>query len=137
MLTISKVAELTGISAHTLRYYEKIGLLPSPARSGGIRQYTEADIQFLRFLHSLKKTGMSLEEIAEFVMDGCIMQDIEQGDKNIQPKLIKRTRILSKHLENMLLQRQRLDEIIKLTEEKLDTYHRLLHREQARGKDEI
>lgn len=128
MYTISKVAEMTGVSSHTLRYYEKIGLLPSPDRkTGGIRQYTEQEVDFITFLHSLKKTGMSLEEIAEFVRDGCILQKLDDEDENeLAPSIERRIDILNKHLENMEQQRRELDSIISLTKEKLSVYHGLL-----------
>ena len=74
MYKIGEVAEVTGRGIHTLRYYEKVGLLPPPTRNSGIRQYTEGDVRLLKFLYSLKQTGMSLEEIAEFASDGCIMK---------------------------------------------------------------
>lgn len=60
LYSISKAAEKTSISSYTLRYYEKIGLLPPPKRkNSGRRFYTETDIQFMLFLKSLKETGMS------------------------------------------------------------------------------
>lgn len=65
MYKIGEVAELTGMGIHTLRYYEKLGLLPPSTRNSGIRQQTEGDVRLLKFLYSLKQTGMSLEEIAQ------------------------------------------------------------------------
>lgn len=122
MYSISKVSQLTGVSSHTLRYYEKIGLLRSPERKGGgVREYTETDIQFIGFLNSLKKTGMSLEDIAEFIKDGCILQKINEGE-NVIPSVEKRMEILAKHLKRMLIQRQELDHIISQTKEKLSVY---------------
>lgn len=65
MYTISEIARLTGISAYTLRYYEKIGVLPDPTRQegrkNGIRRYSDQDLRFIRFIHGLKQTGMKLE----------------------------------------------------------------------------
>jgi DNA-binding transcriptional MerR regulator len=64
---IQEVAEKTGISAYTIRFYEKSGVLPHIQRAeNGVRQFSEADVNFLLFLMELKKTGMSLEEITEF-----------------------------------------------------------------------
>jgi DNA-binding transcriptional MerR regulator len=69
-MTIQDVAEQTGISAYTIRFYEKSGVLPRiKRRPNGIRQFTEADVTFLRFLIQLKQTGMSLEDIMEFTED--------------------------------------------------------------------
>jgi MerR family transcriptional regulator, aldehyde-responsive regulator len=73
-MNIREAAERTGLSAHTIRFYEKNGLLPKIRRSeSGIRQFSETDITFLKFVSALKKTGMSLEDIAKFTQDGCIL----------------------------------------------------------------
>ncbi|WP_139492144.1 MerR family transcriptional regulator [Brevibacillus dissolubilis] len=136
MYTISKAAEITGVSAHTLRYYEKIGLLPAPDRNAGrIREYTDKDIHFITFLHSLKNTGMSLEDISEFVKDGCILTKINEGE-NVTPSLSRRIEILSKHLTKMEQQRRELDQIISLTQEKLSFYQATLHESKDGDHDE-
>ena len=68
MYTIQEVCEKTGFSAHTLRYYEKEGLLTGIQRSrGGIRQYSDEDLEWLGLISCLKNTGMALQEIARFV----------------------------------------------------------------------
>lgn len=87
MYKIGEVAELTGMGIHTLRYYEKLGLLPPPTRNSGIRQYTEGDVRLLKFLCSLKQTGMSLEEMAEFASDGCIIEEIRQRKEEVPAKV--------------------------------------------------
>ncbi|WP_281869964.1 MerR family transcriptional regulator [Brevibacillus parabrevis] len=121
MFTIGQVAELTGVSSYTLRYYEKIGLLPPLKRnSGGIREYSDLDIRFVHFLNSLKKTGMSLEDIT-----GCIVDKMSEG-QNVHPSIEKRIEILTKHLERMEAQRKELEQIISLAKEKLSVYHEIL-----------
>ncbi|MEX0381145.1 MerR family transcriptional regulator [Leuconostoc sp. MS02] len=66
--TIGTVAELKSISAYTLRYYDKKGLLPKVFRDkNGIRQFTEEDLQWLDMIKCLKNTGMSLEQLKVFV----------------------------------------------------------------------
>src|SRR5258708_342840 len=63
-MTIQEVVAQTGISAYTIRFYEKSGVLPPVQRTAsGVRHFTEADVSFLRFLLQLKRTGMSLQEI--------------------------------------------------------------------------
>ncbi|MGV3465181.1 MAG: MerR family transcriptional regulator [Heyndrickxia sp.] len=129
LYSISKAAEESGISAYTLRYYENIGLLPSPKRNkGGRRFYTETDIQFMTFLKSLKDTGMSLEDINEFVKDGCIMEKISSDVKPSQltPSINKRIDILTKHLEKMEIKKKELEEVTSITKLKLDTYYSIL-----------
>ena len=68
MYTIQEVSEKTGLTAHTLRYYEKEGLLPGVERTqGGFRQYSDEDLERLFHICCLKSTGMSIQEIARFV----------------------------------------------------------------------
>lgn len=66
-LSIQHVAARTGLSLHTLRYYERIGLLHDVARdTGGRRRYTTADLDWLRFLMRLRQTGMSITEMLRY-----------------------------------------------------------------------
>lgn len=63
-LRIGDVAELLGLTPDTLRYYEKIGLLPRVSRNGsGLRSYGERDLSRLRFIQRAQKMGFSLSEI--------------------------------------------------------------------------
>lgn len=73
--SISQVAEKTGLSPHTLRWYERIGLLaPVHRSSDGRRQYTDQDLEWLGLITKLRDTGMPLREIhryAELVRSGA------------------------------------------------------------------
>jgi MerR family transcriptional regulator, aldehyde-responsive regulator len=132
MYSISQAAARTGLTAYTIRYYEKIGLLPPSHRKGsGIRVFDEKDLNFMLFLHALKKTGMSLEDMTEFVQDGCIIDRLERdGIEPLGDSMHRRTEILAKHLLVMQEQRREMDRIIALTEEKLDFYRELLAQPQ-------
>ncbi len=67
LLTIEQVAERTGLSAHTLRYYERIGLLdPIGRAASGHRRYAEKDLAWLEFLTRLRATGMPIHQMQEF-----------------------------------------------------------------------
>ncbi len=77
-MRIGEVSKITGLSEHTLRYYEKEGLLPNVAkRRGGVRDYCNTDIEALGVIECLKQTGMPLADIRQF-MQWCAM-----GDKTI------------------------------------------------------
>ncbi|MAT51169.1 MAG: heavy metal-responsive transcriptional regulator [Porticoccaceae bacterium] len=67
MKRIGEVAEQFGISADTLRYYEKIKLLPRVQRNNGVRFYSDKDLSCLRFIKRAQKMGFSLEEIAQLL----------------------------------------------------------------------
>ena len=65
---IGDIAQLLGLTADTLRYYEKIGLLPRVGRnSAGLREYSERDVSRLRFIQRAQKMGFSLAEIAHLL----------------------------------------------------------------------
>lgn len=67
-LTIDAAAERTGISRHTLRYYERIGLLEPVGRTvSGHRRYTDADLGSIIFLTLLRETGMPIQDMQRFV----------------------------------------------------------------------
>ncbi|CAK3653207.1 hypothetical protein VCRA2120E57_100056 [Vibrio crassostreae] len=66
-MNMKAFSSLVGLSAHTLRYYEKIGLLKNVQRnSSGHRVYTAKDVKWLEFVIRLKETAMPLEEILEY-----------------------------------------------------------------------
>ena len=66
-MNIKEFSKITGISAHTLRYYEKIGILQEVKRNAsGHRNYTERDIVWAEFINRLKETGMHLAQIKEY-----------------------------------------------------------------------
>ena len=93
MYSIQEVCNKTGLTAHTLRYYEKEGLLTSVARSaGGFRQYSDEDMEWLGLICCLKNTGMSIQEIARFV------QLTHEGDHTLS----ERVELLREHRERVL-----------------------------------
>jgi len=67
-LSIAEAAEQTGLTAHTLRYYERDGLmLTSPARStSGHRRYTEQDLTWIQLITRLRSTGMPIRDVRRY-----------------------------------------------------------------------
>jgi MerR family redox-sensitive transcriptional activator SoxR len=66
-LTIGKVAKLAGIPTSTMRYYERIGILPRPQRISGKRLYTREILPVLEVIHLAKEANFSLPEIKELL----------------------------------------------------------------------
>jgi MerR family transcriptional regulator, redox-sensitive transcriptional activator SoxR len=64
-MPISQVARQAGLRSSTLRYYERIGILPAPVRTGGQRRYDETVLHRLALIRTARRTGFSLEEIRE------------------------------------------------------------------------
>src|SRR5258705_13758185 len=66
-LSIQQAAEVTGLSAHTLRYYERVGLLDRVGRAeSGRRRYVAADLAWVALLMWLRATGMPIRQMQEF-----------------------------------------------------------------------
>ena len=120
MYSIQDVSNKTGLSTHTLRYYEKEGLISGVERSqGGFRQYTDEDLERLGLIRCLKNTGMSIQEIARFV------QLTHEGDHTLE----ERVELLREHrervLERMAEMQQHLDTVtwkLNFFTEKLKAY---------------
>lgn len=80
--TIGETAKRLGVAPSTLRYYDREGLLPFAKRTdAGIRQFCEADFEWLRVICCLKKTGMKIKDIKTFVEMAML------GDETIDRRL--------------------------------------------------
>ena len=67
-MTIAQVSQKYGVSADTLRYYERIGLLPPGGRTkSGIRDYTEEDCNWVNFIKCMRSAGLPVETLIEYV----------------------------------------------------------------------
>ncbi len=80
--SIGQAAQMTGLTAHTLRYYEKEGLLPFVKKSGsGLRVFSDSDIGWLQMIECLKGVGMPLKGIKQYI-DWFI-----EGDSTLEKRL--------------------------------------------------
>ncbi len=67
-MNIGQVAEKTGVTAKSIRYYESINLIPAAGRSqGGYRQYDDRDVQILRFIKRARSLGFSVAQVGELL----------------------------------------------------------------------
>ena len=71
MYTIGQVSEMFNLPISTLRYYDKQGLFPNMERTSGIRRFSDKEIEALRVIECLKKSGLEIKEIRVF-MDWCV-----------------------------------------------------------------
>lgn len=71
MYTIGQVSEMFGLPISTLRYYDKQGLFPGMERTSGIRKFSAREIEALRVIECLKKSGLEIKDIKQF-MDWCV-----------------------------------------------------------------
>lgn len=112
-MNIKKVSEMTGISADTIRYYERIGLIPPVTRNAsGIRDFTEHEVQLLEFVRCYRNAGVGVEPLIEYI------QLLNQGDQTVPARI----ELLSEQLEDM---NQRLAELTQARDRlqyKIDNY---------------
>jgi DNA-binding transcriptional MerR regulator len=115
--TIEETAARTGVSAHTLRYYERIGLLAPVGRAtSGHRRYTEADLGSVSFLTLLRQTGMPIRDMQLFV-------DLTRRGQHTIPR---RVEVLEEHRDALAGQLALLTRHYAAIEQKIKVYRELL-----------
>jgi len=104
MMKISEVSEQCGVSSDTLRYYERIGLLPPVNRSdSGIRDYSDLDVRRVEFIKCMRSVGLPIEVLIEY------FKLVQQGDHTMEARK-----------EILIEQRGQLIDRIKELQETLD-----------------
>ena len=111
--TIQEAAEEMDVSAHTLRYYEKIGLLPAIQRGeSGRRNYTEEDLGWVYWLKLLRESGMSIRAMKRYV------EITRAGDHTID----ERCTMLEEHRNHLRAQIEKLQGYLERLEQKVEFY---------------
>jgi DNA-binding transcriptional MerR regulator len=111
--TIKQISALTGLSPHTLRYYEKEGLIKGVGRDrNNNRVYSEKDVEWLKFLQRLRSTGMSIQNMREYAR----LRD--EGDHTF----LARKRLLERHREEILRHMDELKSNLTAIETKIRFY---------------
>jgi len=112
-MKIGELSNKTGLSTHTIRYYEKIGLFHKALKDqSGHRNYNSIDLDLVNWVTCLKKSGISLQKIKEYV-------DANKNNKNIEL-----THILEIHLSKLKQQQIDIAHYIEVTENKLNSFNR-------------
>lgn len=121
-MTIAEVCEKFHISQDTLRYYERIGLLPRVNRSkGGIRNYTEEDCKWIEFIKCMRSAGLSIEVLIEYVR---LFQKGDETSKIRKGLLIEQRNQLRARIEEM-------QETLNYLNHKIETYDHVVAVEQG------
>jgi DNA-binding transcriptional MerR regulator len=111
--SIGQVAEKTGLSSYTLRYYETMGLLPGVERAeNGHRRYSQGDVEWIQFLLCLRATNMPIADMQTFT------EMTRQGDHTIPA----RRALLDQHRERVLAQIAELQRVLEHVEGKIRYY---------------
>lgn len=112
-IKISELADRTAFSADTLRYYERIGLIPPPARDGaGHRHYDESDLVWVAFLERLKTTGMPIRDRLRYA------ELRQEGDHTAT----ERRSILADHRADVRERINDLTDCLEVLDRKIETY---------------
>jgi DNA-binding transcriptional MerR regulator len=125
-LSISEAADRTGLSAHTLRYWERAGLLQPVSRNGsGHRRYAEEDLERIQFLTKLRATGMPIRQVRRYA------ELINGGDETSAERLA----LLEAHRKAVLAQLEETAGHLELIDWKINLYReRLGKHEQAQAR---
>ena len=116
-MKIGEVSEKYEISADTLRYYERIGLLPSVNRSdNGIRDFSELDLRRVSFIKCMRSAGLPIEVLIQY------FELVQQGDKTMEA----RKGILIEQREQLLARMKEMQETLDLLNYKIGVYENAL-----------
>ena len=122
-LTIQEVTQATGLSAHTLRYYERIGLIHPIGREQNTRRcYTADDVGWIDFLLKLRATGMSIKNMQRYA------ELQRQGDETL-PERVEMLKSLRDTVEAHI---DELNEHLKLIYYKIDIYEKIVEEKLLR-----
>lgn len=112
-MQISKVSEQTDLSTDTLRYYERIGLLPPVNRNkNGIRNYQETDVERIEFIKCMKNTGLPLKSLIQY------FELLQQGSKTMEA----RKDILVRQREELVSKIKEMQETLSFLDYKIGVY---------------
>src|SRR5262245_57500008 len=114
-MKIAEVSERYGLSVDTLRYYERVGLIPTVHRNeGGIRDYNELDLRRVDFIKCMRKAGLPVEVLIKYV--GLV----QQGDRTIET----RKEILQEQREQLANRLQEMQKTLDLLDRKIEIYEK-------------
>lgn len=112
-MTIKEVSEQYEISQDTLRYYERVGMIPPVTRTaGGIRNYTAEDLRWVELAKCMRSAGLPVEAMIEYV------RLFQEGDSTLPARL----QLLTDQREVLLEQRKQIDETLNRLNYKISRY---------------
>lgn len=121
MMTIREVSRRYGLSADTLRYYERVGLIPPvPRTGGGVRDYDAASLGWVELIKCMRSAGVGIEALCEYCR---LFQQGEETQEARKALLVEQRRQLLERMEDM---RRSLDRL----NEKIENYERGLARKE-------
>ena len=112
-MTIVEVAKRYGMTTDTLRYYERVGLLPAIGRTAsGIRNYSESDCEWVSYIKCMRSAGVSVDTLVEYV------RLCRQGPETI----VARKQLLVEQRRQIVERVEELNEVLRRLDKKLDGF---------------
>ena len=122
-MNIKKVSEITDVSADTIRYYERIGLLPRITRTNsGVRDFTEREIGILEFVSCFSNAGMSVESFIEYI------SLLEEGEGTERERL----RLLTEQRDEMDDRIYELNQARERLNYKIENYENIIQKHEQK-----
>ncbi|NLQ39808.1 stress response transcriptional regulator NmlR [Streptococcus mutans] len=122
-MNIKKVSEITDVSADTIRYYERIGLLPRITRTNsGVRDFTEREIGILEFVRCFRKASMSVEALIEYI------SLLEEGEGTERERL----RLLTEQRDEMDDRIYELNQARERLNYKIENYENIIQKHEQK-----
>lgn len=116
-MTINEVSKKYNVSPDTLRYYERIGVIPEVHRnSSGIRDYTDKDLRWVELALCMRNAGLSIETLVEY------QRLFKQGDDTIKARL----NLLNEQMEILENQKKQIEETMDRLSYKISRYQNAL-----------
>lgn len=116
-MKISEVSQQSGLTIDTLRYYEKVGLLPPIERTGGgIRDYSTSDVKRIDFIKCMRTAGLSIDTLIEY------FALVEAGDDTVEA----RKEILQNQRSQLMVKLAEMEETLSLLNHKIRVYENVL-----------
>jgi DNA-binding transcriptional MerR regulator len=110
--SIGEFSKIVGVSEHTLRFYEKEGLIKVNRDDNNVRIYSDKDKLWVETLLHLKKSGMSLKDMKQFIMWGYM------GDETMEDRLA----LLKDHRKNVVVEFEKIRQSLEFLDTKINLY---------------
>ena len=122
-MKIAEVSEQYGLSVDTLRYYERVGLIPPVQRNaGGIRDYNELDLRRVDFIKCMRSAGLPIEVLIDYV------ELVQRGDETIDA----RKEILKEQRELLFTRMQEMQKTLDILDHKIEVYENAVLKKEKR-----
>jgi len=131
--TIAQAAQRTGMTAYTLRYYDKEGLLPLVGRdASGNREFQESDFEWLATINCLKNTGMPIKDIKQYLE--WVLEGVSTMEKRLEV-FEKQKKLLEEKMEELQKYMDRIDHKIEYYTASIESGSMEIHNRKRIGAD--